>query len=313
MAKRGGRPERFSGKVAAVEAKWYPCDMKKSRRLWIWISAAMMIVIVLGLLWFSGVFGVPGRWPFAAKQRAEWVRVEYEPEELSTFSLDDEDLGTRGIVVGESLFLINNERPVSEERVFLIENYKDTDVLMNRAMHEDYARLSAAVTEETGDKLYVMSSYRSFDAQRVLFEEDPTIAAEAGRSEHHSGLALDVYVFEHAGEGFIDSKAGKFVNEHCTEYGFIIRYPEGKEDVTGFSYEPWHIRYVGQPHARYIALNQLTLEEYIEKLVPGEFYRFDGYIVSRQTGPELKVPGHATEILVSEDNTGCFVITFKTK
>jgi D-alanyl-D-alanine carboxypeptidase len=311
--KETGDLDRHDRSVAAGKTKWYPCDMKKSKWFWILAAVAVTLIVVLGSVWIFFTFGGPDRWPIFAKKGTEWVRVEYAPEELSAFSIDDGDLEERGIVVNESLFLINNERPVPEDRAFSIGNYKETDVPMNRAMHEDYSRLSAAVKAETDDNMYVMSSYRSFDDQHVLFEEDPTIAAEPGRSEHHSGLALDVYVFEYAGAGFLKSDAGKFVNEHCHEYGFIIRYPKGKEDVTGFPYEPWHIRYVGQPHARYITLNHLTLEEYIERLEPGGFYRYDGYVVSRQTGPDLLVPECASEITVSEDNTGYYVITFRSE
>ncbi len=307
---KGGLESR-SFNVAACRMKWYPCDMKKSNRLWVGVIAAATAVVALGLLWIFGAFGDSGGIPFFAKDGPEWTRTEYSPEDLRTFTMDDPNMEERGIIVNESLFLINSNRPVSKDRVFSIGYYKTTDVMMNRAMHEDYSRLSAAVKSETGDHLYVMSSYRSFDDQRVLFEADPMIAAEPGKSEHHSGLALDVYVFEFAGAGFLKSDAGKFVNEHCYEYGFIIRYPKGKEDMTGIPYEPWHIRYVGQPHARYIALNRLTLEEYIERLGVDKFFIFEGWVISRQAGPELRIPLNATEIMVSEDNTGYYIITAK--
>ncbi|MBN1891610.1 MAG: M15 family metallopeptidase [Clostridiales bacterium] len=286
--------------------------MKKTKRFRIVATAAALITVVLGVLILSGVFDSfgPGGW-FSSK-KPDWVSVTYEPHQLRVFSVEEENVGEPDITVNETLFLISNEYPVSEDREFSLECYKTTDVLMNKAMIDDYARLSAAVTEETGDKLYVMSSYRSFDDQRALFEEDPDIAAKPGASEHHSGLALDVYVYMFAGEGFIRSEAGRFVNEKCHEYGFIIRYPRGKERITGFSYEPWHIRYVGQPHARIIALSNLTLEEYIDKLGEGDFYAYDGWIISRQVGPEIYIPQNATEITISEDNTGFYVITAKT-
>jgi len=285
--------------------KWYPCDMKKSRR--IWIAAAALAV--LGSAIVFGLFANSGRLPFFTKEDPQWILEEYDPEELLLFSLDDADLAKKGIVVNDALFLINVDRPIPEGYEFSIGNYKSTDVPMNLVMHEDYSELSAAVTEVTGDKLYVMSSFRTADEQRVLYEENSDIAAEPGKSEHQSGLALDVYVFEHAGAGFLNSEAGKYVNRHCFDYGFIIRYPKDKEKITGFLYEPWHIRYVGQPHARLMALSELTLEEYIEKLDPGEFYRFEYWIVSRQTGPEFRVPRDAIEITVSADNTGFYVIT----
>lgn len=277
--------------------------MKKSEG----VAVAVAVLILIGLLLlvlgnadrisaFLG-FGGPG---------AEWTVVEYVPEELRVFTAEEPG----DIVFNEALLLINTEHPVSEERGFSVGFYKETDVLMNEAMLFDYARLSAAVTEETDDKLYVMSSYRTFDEQRALYEEDPGIAAEPGTSEHHSGLALDVYVYQYAGAGFADSKAGRFVNAHCHEYGFIIRYPMGKEKITGFPFEPWHIRYVGQPHARYITLNRLTLEEYLERLGVGLFYEFEGWVITRQAGPDFMLPVGASNITVSEDNTGYYVITF---
>lgn len=286
--------------------------MKKKKRFQIVLIAAATFTVVLAVLILSGVFDSIGAVLWGSSKKPGWVSVNYEPNQLRAFSVDEITDGEPGITVNEALLLINEEYPVTEDRKFSLECYKTTDVLMNKAMLEDYARLSAAVTEETGDKLYVMSSCRSFDDQRALFEEDSDVAARPGASEHHSGLALDVYVYMFAGEGFIRSEAGRFVNGNCHEYGFIIRYPSGKERITGFSYEPWHIRYVGQPHARIIALSNLTLEEYIGALGEGDFYEYDGWIISRQSGPQLNVPRGASEITISEDNTGFYIITAKT-
>ena len=85
--------------------------------------------------------------------------------------------------------------------------------------------------------------------------------ARPGCSEHHTGLAFDVTV---PGEAFGTTRQSKWLSEHCHEYGFIIRYTEEKTHITGFQAEPWHIRYVGQPHARIMAENGWCLEEYLE-------------------------------------------------
>ena len=64
-------------------------------------------------------------------------------------------------------------------------------------------------------------------------------------------------------QDFADYPDGEWINDHCHEYGFIIRYPKGKTDITGYDYEPWHLRYVGGDAATYIMENNLTLEEYV--------------------------------------------------
>ena len=95
-----------------------------------------------------------------------------------------------------------------------------------------------------------------------------TRIAEPGKSEHQTGLAIDFCIYkdekcyiEHEIEELLETK---WVHQNCYRYGFILRYPEGKEDITKYSYEPWHIRYVGNI-ASYIYNNNLTLEEYKER------------------------------------------------
>ena len=91
--------------------------------------------------------------------------------------------------------------------------------------------------------------------------------AEPGCSEHHLGLAFDVN--KKGASSFAGTKQSKWLNEHCWEYGFIIRYQKEKEKITGFEAEPWHIRYVGVEHALYMRDHDLCLEEYIQGLQDG--------------------------------------------
>jgi D-alanyl-D-alanine carboxypeptidase len=87
-------------------------------------------------------------------------------------------------------------------------------------------------------------------------------------SEHQIGLALDIAstTYSSLEIGFGDTKAGKWLAAHCAEYGFILRYPLGKEDVTGIQYEPWHFRYVGKVAATQIMERGITLEEFVAEL-----------------------------------------------
>ena len=93
-----------------------------------------------------------------------------------------------------------------------------------------------------------------------------------------------------------------------------MRYPSYGEESTGIRFEPWHIRYVGYPHAKVIYNNHITLEEYIELLEIGVWYEMDGYYVCRQVLSDantLEVPSEFAECVISPDNTGCYIITIR--
>ncbi|WP_163971496.1 D-alanyl-D-alanine carboxypeptidase family protein [Oceanobacillus halotolerans] len=130
--------------------------------------------------------------------------------------------------------------------------------------------------EEEGYYLYAQSGYRAYDTQQSLFasyvedhgeQEANTFSARPGESEHQSGLTMDI-TSESAefllNETFGKTEEGKWVEENAAEYGFIIRYPRGKEEVTEYQYEPWHIRYVGKKAAVEIMEKGMTLEEYLK-------------------------------------------------
>lgn len=102
------------------------------------------------------------------------------------------------------------------------------------------------------------------------------------------------------------------MNSNCWKYGFIIRYPSFGKDETGVKFEPWHIRYVGEPHAKIIYNNHLTLEEYIHSLENGVWYEVDNYLISRQEVNEngmISLPDNYSNLVISPDNTGSYIIT----
>ncbi len=211
----------------------------------------------------------------------------------------------------ESLLLVNAKHPLDEDFQPSLCEYNDSGLSMSHAITDAYAKLSQAVAAHSNDTLYISSAYRTQEEQAVLYEDDPTIAAKPRTSEHETGLALDLYVSGYAGKEFIKSRAGQYVNEHCGEYGFIIRYPLGKSAITGFPYESWHVRYVGVAHSSRIKQYDLTWEEYIDELKIGTFYRHNTYIISRQKADEetLLLPVECNRFHISPDNTGCYIIT----
>ena len=121
-----------------------------------------------------------------------------------------------------------------------------------------------------GLNIWIQSGYRSYNYQNGLYESyvkssgkaaADTYSARAGHSEHQSGFAFDLNSITDA---FASTKEGIWVNAHCYKYGFIIRYPKGKENETGYKYESWHLRYVGKELAKelYNGGNWITMEDH---------------------------------------------------
>ena len=127
-----------------------------------------------------------------------------------------------------------------------------------------------ADASQVGLNIYDATCYRSYSFQNTLYtnyikrdgkEAAETYSARPGYSEHHTGLAIDLNTVNNA---FASTAESKWINDNCHKYGFIIRYPKGSEEITGYQYEPWHLRYVGEDLAKklYNDGNWITMEEY---------------------------------------------------
>lgn len=184
------------------------------------------------------------------------------------------------------LVLVNKENN-------LLSTYKPKDLVIPNVpfsfQGEDekkYLRKEAALAleelitkaQEDGYMIHAVSGYRSFERQKAIFlgnvkkngfKKANTYSALPGQSEHQTGLAMDVSsasVNYRLVDNFAETPEGLWLNENAHLYGFIIRYSRSKVDITGYQYEPWHIRYVGVDTATRIKMDNLTLEEYLENL-----------------------------------------------
>ena len=140
---------------------------------------------------------------------------------------------------------------------------------LTNATIEAFNKMQAAAKVD-GLNIYISSGFRSYSYQKTLYNNyvnrDGVVAADtysarAGHSEHQSGLAFDVNTINNS---FANTEEGKWLNDNCYKYGFILRYPKGKSDETGYQYEPWHFRYVGVELAEklYNNGNWITVEDY---------------------------------------------------
>lgn len=133
-----------------------------------------------------------------------------------------------------------------------------------------YAKLQEMykAASEDGLNLWTASGHRTYEYQQGLYEnyaqrdgydEADRYSSRPGHSEHETGLAFDV---NDPSEDFHGTPEAQWLEKNCAKFGFIIRYPDGKEDITGFMYESWHVRYVGEELAALIMDNGICLEEY---------------------------------------------------
>ena len=214
---------------------------------------------------------------------------------------------------------------------------KDTNVTMdtvaisalNKMMDDFYAHMGNKKTIIITEGLRTFEKQQEILAQKIeQYGADQSIAQQPGFSEHHTGYAMDINLYI---DGVMDTFTGEgeysWIPENAYKYGFILRYPEGKETKTGISYEPWHFRYVGTAHAQYMHDNNLTLEEYIDTLALYPFEsehlkvtdqatsaQYEIYSVAvTSDGTKVPVPSalEGTEYTLSGDNAGHIIVTVK--
>lgn len=137
------------------------------------------------------------------------------------------------------------------------------DIMLQECVITSYIQM---ITDLKLTNLYIFSGYRDYAKQEALYKyyNDDNYSAKPGFSEHQTGLALDVSLLDIGlTDLFQDTPEYHLLLNNCYKYGFILRYPKNKQTQTGYYFEPWHFRYVGKIHAKYIMEHNLTLEEYI--------------------------------------------------
>ena len=175
------------------------------------------------------------------------------------------------------LVLVNKNNKLKED--FIPNNlikldlrYSNKEKYLKKEAAEAFYKLSKDAGK-LGYKIIAVSGYRSYTYQKELFKYyvnskgiDYALmcSAKAGHSEHQTGLAVDVEGENKDYNLFEQTKEFKWMINNSYKYGFILRYPKGKEDITGFKYEPWHYRYIGVNNAIKIHKKNITLEEYLK-------------------------------------------------
>lgn len=247
----------------------------KKKLLWV-ISLFVLLIILL----FSLLYAVQH---FNKKEEIVSKPVEEEVEEIIEEPVIEEVEKVEEEVVVEKVIdtksdssinkIVNKENLVDKDYVPSLQTIENTDIKLRDEAKEAFEQMSNKAKEE-GIDIVPLSGYRDYKEQLSLYytyEEKygrkyaDRLDATPGASEHQLGLAIDV------GDGsnkcnlqycFINTAAGKWLKENSYKYGFILRYPYGKEDVTKVIASPWHYRYIGIEEAKNVFDSNLVLEEY---------------------------------------------------
>ncbi|MGN1401091.1 MAG: D-alanyl-D-alanine carboxypeptidase family protein [Bacillus sp. (in: firmicutes)] len=218
---------------------------------------------------------------------------EYTEEIEETLTLpkqlfnDTEEVDGRQVIrnVDNYLLLVNKQYYlpadyVPSDLVRADVAYSFGDEQLEKAFLRD--ETAAALTEmftaaqQDGVELIAVSGYRSYERQQTIFDYEVSnfgqeraeeAVAIPGQSEHQTGLSMDISSRSNnceLNQEFENTAEGQWLAEHAHEYGFILRYPKDKEDITGYKYEPWHFRYVGKEYSNIIYEKDITLEEFFE-------------------------------------------------
>lgn len=247
----------------------------KRYKVFLIVFAILLVALIIVLLWRKPATApAPQVIPAPPQSQIE------TPQSEKTF-----DKNQHSLAEPMSLWvIINKDRPLQQ-------SFKPTDlttpkVTLNsqKTAEENQLRTEAAKAAEElfadaetrGFKLMLASGFRSYNLQNTYYNgyvaRDGQAAADRysarpGTSEHQTGLSIDISRADrkcYLDECFADQPEGKWLAENVNKYGFVLRYPSGKENVTGYQYEPWHFRYVGKELAAELAKTGQTLEEFFE-------------------------------------------------
>ncbi|WP_339799396.1 M15 family metallopeptidase [Paenibacillus sp. FSL R5-0744] len=235
---------------------------------------------------------------------------------------------TQDQVYQGDLLLVNKQYPVHEDSVKsdivtlfdqkdLVQGYGllDTSIRLSESVAHKFNKMIKAAEKDGVNHFLISSGYRDFEEQEQLYaEKGSDYALPAQYSEHNLGLSLDIGSSQ---SEMSKAPEGKWLEKNAWKYGFILRYPKDKTEITGIKYEPWHFRYVGLPHSAIIQEKGIVLEQYLDLLkenseistvVDGKTYTVNYYPVSGYTS--IKIPKEGQYKTSGDNMDGVIVTTF---
>lgn len=283
----------------AAKKRQYTKKKKRAKRL----LAALLIITILAIWALIGFIAYrlindnsPTPPQITTGEVTEEIPPETTPEvtvatsapETVKVSLSQDDVSRGNLILVSFVRDAEYNFDLADDFITLYGNKAKSYRISSTALklHRDtvaaFNEMFDAYFAETGNADYqITQAARTYDEQKAIYdsyldtygvEVGASLAAAPGYSEHHSGYAVDMNVYTSGGISYSLSSAGdidpiySWIYDNAAKYGFVVRYPENKTDITGITNEPWHFRYVGKGHAAYMAENSLVLEEYVDLL-----------------------------------------------
>ncbi len=259
----------------------------------------------------------------------KYNQYEYdEVEDGSSENIHKKEITEEQVYQG-NLLLVNSEYPVHPESiksdVIKLSTHNelardfgliDNDIYLSEDIARKFSEMITAAEKEGVRNFSITSGYRDFEKQSKLYQEmGASYALPAGYSEHNLGLSLDVGSTQ---KKMAIAPEGKWIEKNAWKYGFILRYPKDKTDVTGIQFEPWHIRYVGFPHSAIMKEKNFALEEYLDYLkeekhisvrMNGEKYTITYYHISQSRA--INVQDHSHYEISGNNMDGVIVTVYE--
>ncbi|WHY19325.1 M15 family metallopeptidase [Paenibacillus sp. G2S3] len=268
----------------------------------------------------------------AARYLPDTGNLADKNDKIRNGSIRDSDslkVVTQDQVYQGDLLLVNKQYPVHEDSVKsdivtlsdqkdLIQGYGllDNSIRLSESVAHTFNKMIKAAEKDGVNHFLISSGYRDFEEQEQLYEEKGSdYALPAQYSEHNLGLSLDIGSSQ---SEMSKAAEGKWLEKNAWKYGFILRYPKDKTEITGIKYEPWHFRYVGLPHSAIIHEKGIVLEQYLDLLkenseistvVDGKTYTVSYYPVSGYTS--IKIPKEGQYKTSGDNMDGVIVTTFR--
>ena len=313
------------------------------KRLLLFILLAAVCFIWADTPWIDGISKIAGRFAAARPAAESLFNAAPSAAESKIFASNTVSAASRNpsgapgyylpvhvddVTDTRCLELVNGGYAIAREpdMAFIVPAWPTApvsarSVTLHETALEAVEKLFEAAREAQIGAYYVSSGYRSFAEQSEIYEATPnkSFVQPPNHSEHQTGFAADILATGISQSEMAASREGRWLAENAWKYGLLLRYPQGKQDVTGISYEPWHFRYVGQPHAWYCHQNNLCLEEYVEFLKAGGGYSVatgDMPYSNKSYSVLYEIPENGIILVpengffnISRDNTGGYIIT----
>ncbi|QTD40987.1 VanY-A/VanY-F/VanY-M family D-Ala-D-Ala carboxypeptidase [Sporosarcina sp. Te-1] len=230
-----------------------------------------LVCVILSVVMFTPLFQDSVKIQEATQTNLDFIntREKFESQQITEVSSEQ-------IFQGD-LLLVNSEHPMHEagikSDIVNLFNHADlttgygllnSDIYLSKDVAQQFSAMVKAAAKDGINHFVISSGFRNFEEQEKLYQKmGDDYALPAGYSEHNLGLSLDVGSTQLKMEV---APEGKWIENNAWKYGFVLRYPQDKTQITGIQYEPWHIRYVGLPHSAVMHENNFVLEEYLEYL-----------------------------------------------